>query len=98
MNNDLGEPQAHREIGDLFSSEAWWRDRYRDLENHGYKLRPRYHPDWQPSWKASGKAFFLKEDGQASVVSTIYLTRATLMICVRNEQQWTGYEYRITNK
>jgi hypothetical protein len=98
MNKDLGESQTHREIGELFSSEVWWRDRYRDLEDHGYRLRPRYHPDWQPSWKTSGKAFSLKEDGQASLVSIIYLTRATLMICARNEQQWMGHGFRIANK
>jgi hypothetical protein len=54
-----------RQIGGLFRSEMWWRDRYRDLEAHGYRLRNRYHPDWEPSWKRSGKDFFDAEDGQS---------------------------------
>ena len=57
-----------REIGGLFRSEMWWRDRYRDLEAHGYRLRHRYHPDWKPSWKTSGKDFFDAEDGQPTIV------------------------------
>jgi hypothetical protein len=58
-----------REIGGLFASETWWRDRYYDIEARGYRLRPRYHPGWQPSWKESGKEFFTTEDGQATIVS-----------------------------
>lgn len=60
-----------REIGGLFRSEMWWRDRYRDFEAHGYRLRNRYHPDWNPSWKRSGKDFFDAEDGQPSIVSIV---------------------------
>ncbi|KAN0116072.1 Protein kinase-like domain containing protein [Russula decolorans] len=56
-----------RQIGGLFRSEMWWRDRYRDLEAHGYRLRNRYHPDWEPSWKRSGKDFFDAEDGQPTI-------------------------------
>jgi hypothetical protein len=57
-----------REIGGLFPSEMWWRDRYPDIEASGYRLRPRYHPDWKPSWTWSGKDFFATEDGQATIV------------------------------
>jgi len=56
-----------REGGDLFNSEAWWRDHYHDIEAHGYRLRHRYRPDWQPSWKRSGKDFFDTEDGQVTI-------------------------------
>ena len=35
---------------DLLMHEVWWRDRFAMLESHGYRLRPRYHPDWKPSW------------------------------------------------
>jgi hypothetical protein len=62
---------SRREIGGLFRSEIWWKDRYHDLEAHGYRLRSRYHPDWQPSWKRSGRDFFDAEDGQPTIVSTI---------------------------
>ena len=70
MEMDLGEP--HWEIGDLFSSETWWRDHYYAIGEHGYRLRPRYNPDWRPSWKTSGKAFFDTEDGQATLVRSAY--------------------------
>ena len=26
----------------------WWRDRYREIEDHGYRLPSRYHPEQQP--------------------------------------------------
>ncbi|KAH9954055.1 hypothetical protein BC827DRAFT_1379648 [Russula dissimulans] len=70
------EQRTDREIGTLFPSETWWRDRYHELENHGYTLRPRYHPDWEPSWKQSGKRFFSTEDGQPALLPTaMYATR-----------------------
>ncbi|KAI5116533.1 hypothetical protein M0805_005519 [Coniferiporia weirii] len=34
----------------LDTSEIWWRDHFNVLLEHGYRLRPRYHPDWRPSW------------------------------------------------
>ncbi|KAF5380184.1 hypothetical protein D9615_006183 [Tricholomella constricta] len=37
--------------------KAWeepWRDRYDFLVTKGYKLRPRYHPNWSASWMAPG--------------------------------------------
>jgi len=66
----VGEEQVTREIGTLFDSERWWRDQYREIENHGYRLRPRYHPEWEPSWKRSGKSFFQTEDGQPTLLPT----------------------------
>jgi hypothetical protein len=69
-----------RQIGGLFRSELWWRDRYRDLEAHGYRLRNRYHPDWEPSWKKSGKDFFNAEDGQPTIVGIIRLAHPALTI------------------
>jgi len=64
---------AVTETGGLSQSEVWWRDRYRALESCGYKLRPRYHPDWVPSWKMSGKEFWTVEDGQSPQVSVVRL-------------------------
>ena len=84
---DLSVPR--RQIGDLFRSETWWRDRYRDLEAHGYRLRYRYRPDWVPSWKSSGKDFFDVEDGQPTIVSTIRLVHPTLSISSSYELRWT---------
>jgi hypothetical protein len=65
--------QASREFGSLFDSETGWRDCYRELENRGYRLRPRYRPDWEPSWKQSGMDFFRVEDGQPTLVSVVGL-------------------------
>ena len=64
--------QLRQEIGTLFDNERWWRDQYREIENCGYRLRPRYHPEWEPSWRRSGKPFFTTEDGQPTLVSVDY--------------------------
>ncbi|OSC97554.1 kinase-like protein [Trametes coccinea BRFM310] len=37
-------------VYDLLPDEILWRDRYTSLLERGYRLRPRYHPDWRPSW------------------------------------------------
>ncbi|KAL6303430.1 hypothetical protein BKA93DRAFT_818091 [Sparassis latifolia] len=34
----------------LLPNEVFWRDRQVYLEQNGYRLRPRYKPDWSPSW------------------------------------------------
>ena len=78
-----------RQIGGLFRSEMWWRDRYRDLEAHGYRLRNRYHPNWEPSWKRTGKDFFDAEDGQPTIVSIICLLRSGPTVSSSYELRWT---------
>ncbi|KAH9056533.1 kinase-like domain-containing protein [Lactarius vividus] len=52
--------------GSLSDSELWWRDRYHDIIDSGYQLRPRYDPGWQPPWtrKTSGEDFFMTDDIQ----------------------------------
>ncbi|KAI9451013.1 hypothetical protein BJY52DRAFT_1419337 [Lactarius psammicola] len=60
-----------RQRGTLVNSELWWRDRYRDIQERGYKLRPRYQPDWEPSWIKSKKDFFLVEDGQSTITRAV---------------------------
>lgn len=30
--------------------EVWWRDRYHLFLRRGYRLLPRYHPEWNGSW------------------------------------------------
>ena len=58
----------NRQVGGLVMTEQWWRDRYDEIAEHGYHLRPRYHPNWQPSWLKSGKDFYTVEDGQPTIV------------------------------
>ncbi|KAI0265926.1 kinase-like domain-containing protein [Gloeopeniophorella convolvens] len=60
-----------RELGALFSSELWWRDRYYELEKLGYRLRSRYRPSWVPSWRGTRKAFFAAEDGQPTLLRAV---------------------------
>ncbi|KAH8987529.1 kinase-like domain-containing protein [Lactarius hatsudake] len=60
-----------RERGTLVKSELWWRDHFYDLEERGYKLRPRYHPRWKPSWINSKKDFFSVEDGQPTITRAV---------------------------
>ncbi len=74
------ERPSSREFGSLFDSELWWRDRYHELEDHGYRLRPRYRPDWEPSWKQSGMDFFRVEDGQPTLVSFAFVSLLPLML------------------
>ncbi|KAF4622397.1 hypothetical protein D9613_009144 [Agrocybe pediades] len=47
----------------LLGAETWWRDQYDWLLQQGYKLRPRYAPDWKPSWAGTGESNFDFEDG-----------------------------------
>ncbi len=64
----------------LVKSEEWWRDRYVDIERHGYKLRPRYDPLWEPSWIESKGDFYKAEDGRATIVSCHIFFKFTRLI------------------
>ncbi|KAJ7220640.1 hypothetical protein GGX14DRAFT_354612 [Mycena pura] len=48
----------------LLPCELFWRDNYDHILQHGYKLRPRYHPDWVPSWKSFGARYFAEDRKQ----------------------------------
>ena len=56
------------EPGGIRPYESWWVERQKALEQAGYMLRPRYHPDWKPSWAGTHKDHDLFEDGQVSRV------------------------------
>ncbi len=55
--------------GGLSNAEFFWRDHYKFLEEKGYRLRPRYSPDWEPSWLKTKQDRFLCEDGLPPIVS-----------------------------
>jgi len=57
------------EAGGLNRIEKRWTNRQKALEEAGYMLRPRYHPEWQPSWSNTDEFFLNAEDGQAQAVS-----------------------------
>jgi hypothetical protein len=60
----------------LEEAEIYWRDRYDWLLEHGYRLRPRYQPDWVPSWKKETDLFAsLQEDSYMVPVSLFSLYR-----------------------
>ena len=70
---ESGQTMATASEDGSLMSEEWWRDRYHVLEKRGYRLRPKYHPDWVPSWKKSGKGTWTGEDGRLSLVSIVHL-------------------------
>ena len=62
---------------ELDSREVWWRDRYKQLNNYGYLLRPRYSPQWVPSWKTSNKDWRHCEDAKRLGVCNLFSYRCT---------------------
>ncbi len=53
----------------LVVTERWWRDHYYHIEARGYRLRPRYHPQWVSSWYNTGQDF--ARDGRATTVRIV---------------------------
>ena len=44
-------PYSHKDLfGGRYSEELFWVYHQPWLEQQGYSLRPRFHPDWVPSW------------------------------------------------
>ena len=66
------------EKGGLDGGEAFWRENYQFLLDHGYQLRPRYSPNWVPSWIGTNKDHRYCEDGiWMEVSSDITLLKST---------------------
>ena len=57
---------------ELDPREVWWRDRYLRLNVQGYRLRPRYSPEWVPSWTTSNKDWEDCEDGRRLEVCVLF--------------------------
>ncbi|KAI1795576.1 hypothetical protein LXA43DRAFT_1090740 [Ganoderma leucocontextum] len=49
--------------GGYVNAEYFWRAHQPWLQEQGYMLRPRYHPDWKPSWTGTKKYYEDFEDG-----------------------------------
>ncbi|TEB20299.1 hypothetical protein FA13DRAFT_1801077 [Coprinellus micaceus] len=62
----------------LLPYEEIWVTLYPFLLSRGYKLGPRYHPEWIPSWKADSDIFaaFHSEDGVRSRPNLVDAERA----------------------
>ncbi len=54
--------------GKLTINEIFWRDHCVWLRECGYKLRPRFQPDWIPSWTGTDKMSILCEDSERELV------------------------------
>ncbi|KAI0265928.1 hypothetical protein BC834DRAFT_955198 [Gloeopeniophorella convolvens] len=68
QDSDGTHDEPRRQIGTLVKTELWWRDRFKSIDEQGYRLRPRYHPKWEPSWIRMKKAFYVTEDGQPTIL------------------------------
>ncbi|KAJ3009450.1 hypothetical protein NUW54_g2779 [Trametes sanguinea] len=53
---------TRRGVFNFLTHEVLWRDRYDFLFKEGYRLRPRYHPDWRPSWTGTNIGLEFCED------------------------------------
>jgi hypothetical protein len=51
-----------RPYGSLSDGELFWRDHQQWLETQGYRLRPRYRPDWVPTWTSGKVSIWSAED------------------------------------
>ncbi|KAJ6460838.1 hypothetical protein C8R47DRAFT_1180548 [Mycena vitilis] len=68
--------------GDLLDGEIFWRDNFHFLLERGYRLRPRYHPDWIPSWK-SGTGLWAEDAMWLSLNSNFLEGRGAAMDATR---------------
>lgn len=53
---------------DLSAEELFWRDIQPFLLERGYRLRPRYAPDWSPSWVGTDINPVYCEDSRVTLV------------------------------
>ena len=63
----------------LLPDEEWWRDHRDWLENKGYRLRPRYQPNWPSLWEGRKAGTYTGEyeDAWPSDVSNTVRTVTT---------------------
>jgi len=61
----------------LLGEELFWCQHQSWLEQCGYMLRQRYHPDWTPSWWGTRKNWTNCEDGVTSRTPTLDVMDAT---------------------
>ncbi|EAU82364.1 other/AgaK1 protein kinase [Coprinopsis cinerea okayama7 len=55
----------------LHDGELYWRDHYNWLLERGYRLRPRYSPEWVPSWDKDPEVQGISEDSLVFIHSNI---------------------------
>jgi len=88
-----------RALGSLADAEYFWRDRQPWLLAHGYKLRPRYSPDWKPSWEGTNRSFRSAEDGwmmdHPAVLDATRISDGTLVTLKTLSKSLHPYEVEI---
>ncbi|TEB23476.1 hypothetical protein FA13DRAFT_1694317 [Coprinellus micaceus] len=57
--------------GELISGEVYWKDHYEWLLDQGYRLRPRYEPNWKPSWAGTDLDPYLCEDSEINLSNVV---------------------------
>jgi hypothetical protein len=75
----------------LTDGEIFWRDHQKWLQDSGYKLRPRYMPDWTPPWKGTNKPLFKFEESIWLLVRNVTLTSIMLSILTEAETAQPAY-------
>ena len=88
MPSPVSQAPAHKvapnnQEGALVTIDQWWRDHYNEIAEHGYQLRPRYHPNWQFSRLKSGKYFYTVQDGQPTTVCVVLISFFLLILRCR---------------
>ncbi|KAF8058731.1 kinase-like domain-containing protein [Lyophyllum atratum] len=83
--------------GKLLKTELLWRNHYQLLKDHGYTLRPRYHPDWVASWLGSSKSWTTCEDGVAILSGQVLdATRADGSLAILKRINVSRFPHEIT--
>ncbi|GBE85440.1 predicted protein [Sparassis crispa] len=91
--------ETRKGIYALHPGEIFWRDRQPYLNDHGYALRPRYHPDWSPSWEGTNMDPMFCEDSIALRINMVIdATRKSdgLLVSIKTVKR-DGEEVRIAN-
>ncbi|KAK0234344.1 hypothetical protein EDD85DRAFT_774095 [Armillaria nabsnona] len=55
--------------------ELFWIWHYQFLQDNGYQLRPKFHPDWKPNWKTEDDMLFSEDSLSYSNLSIMDATR-----------------------
>ncbi|KAI9067305.1 kinase-like protein [Trametes sanguinea] len=90
---------APLEDGGLFSHEKFWRDHQQWLQDQGYMLRRRYHPDWIPSWQGTKRDPYDCEDGlrykRLQIMDAVRVSDSTVVMLKMVKRSLHPYEVEI---
>ncbi|KAL6300717.1 hypothetical protein BKA93DRAFT_740008 [Sparassis latifolia] len=83
----------------LNKAEVFWRNRQPYLDDHGYALRPRYHPGWAPSWQGTNMDPMFCEDAITLIITVVIdaIRKSDGMLVSIKTVKRDGDEVRIAN-